>query len=197
MTTPTLRALGAIFAITTLLFGSPAQAQTATTAQTAQVATSGSTLLRNGDGVRSQGNTDLYRAALYLGQSASSFEQVLQIPGTKRLELKLLRDVSSDELSKLFSRGVDKSAPRQELSRAIPGLIRMSEIFSKYKRLQAGDVLTIDWIPSQGTVIGVKGQAQGAAIPDSAFFSTLLGIWLGNAPVDAGLKASLLGAAPV
>lgn len=196
MTTPSLRAFGAFIATALMLFGSPAQAQTAASAQTMQVAASASTLVRNGDGVRSQGSTDLYRVALYLGQSATTFDQVLQIPGAKRLELKLLRDVSSDELSKLFSRGVDKSAPRQALSRAIPGLIRMSEIFSTHKRLQAGDVLTIDWIPSQGTVIGVKGQAQGAAIPDPAFFSTLLGIWLGSAPVDAGLKSSLLGLAP-
>lgn len=179
-----------------MLFCAHAQAQTATTAQTTQVALAAGTLVRNGDGVRSQGSTDLYRAALYLSQPAASFDQVLQIQGAKRLELKMLRDISSDELSKLFSRSVDKSAPRQDLSRAIPGLIRMSDIFSRHKRLQAGDVLTIDWVPAQGTVISVKGQAQGAAIPDPAFFATLLGIWLGNAPVDAGLKSSLLGTAP-
>lgn len=197
MSSPSFRALGAAIATATLLFGSPAQAQTTNAAQAVQVGASASKLVRNGDGVRSQGSTDLYRAALYLGQPANTFEQVLQVPGAKRLELKLLRDISSDELSKLFSRSVDKSAPRQDLSRAIPGLIRMSEIFSAHKRLQAGDVLTIDWVPSQGTVIGVKGQPQGAAIADPAFFSTLMSIWLGNAPVDAGLKASLLGAAPV
>jgi len=165
-------------------------------AQTIQVASTSSPLVRNGHGVRSQGSIDLYRAALYLHQPAINFDQVLQTQGSKRLELTMLRDVSSDELGKLFSRGVDKSTPRHELSRAIPGLIRVGEIFSQHKRLQAGDVLTIDWIPGQGTVISVRGQAQGAAITDPSFFENLLGIWLGNMPVDARLKTSLLAGSP-
>lgn len=160
------------------------------------VAASASPLVRNGDGVRSQSSTDLYRAALYLSQPANSLDQLLQAKGTKRLELKMLRDISSDDLGKLFTRAIEKSSNRQELSRTIPGLIRMSEIFNQHKRLQAGDLLAIEWIPEKGTVISVKGEAQGAPIADPVFFESLLGIWLGNAPVDARLKSSLLAGAP-
>jgi len=150
-------------------------------------------LVQNGEGIRSQGATDLYRAALHLSQPASSMEQMLGSGGAKRLELRMLHAATSDELGKLFTRGIEKNNRRQELSRLIPGLIRMGEIFSQHKRLNAGDVLTIDWIPEQGTVISIKGVVQGAAIPDPAFFGSLLSIWLGKDPVDNELKSRLLG----
>lgn len=160
------------------------------------VAAAASPLVRNGDGVHSQGATDLYRASLYLSQPANSLDQLLHAQGSKRLELQMLREMSSDELGRLFLRGMEKGGNRYEFSRTIPGLIRMSEIFSQHKRLVAGDVLAIEWIPGKGTVISVKGQTQGAPIADPVFFEALLGIWLGNSPVDAGLKSSLLAGTP-
>lgn len=188
------RLICALMTATALFIATGAQAQVPSAKTT--VAATTSPMVRNGDGVRSQGATDLYRAALYLSQPANSLDQLLQAQGGKRLELQMLREMSSDELGKLFARGMEKSGNRQEFSRTIPGLIRMSEIFSQHKRLAAGDVLAIEWIPGKGTVISVKGQAQGAPIADPVFFETLLGIWLGSAPVDARLKASLLAGTP-
>ena len=153
----------------------------------------GSRLLRNGTGIRQVGSSSVYSAGLYLNQPASTMEQTLLVPGPKRLSLVMLRDTSSDELGKLFSRGIDNNAPRSELSRLIPGLMRMSDIFSRHKRLSSGDTLFIDWVPGRGTVISVKGEMQGEPVSDPAFFAALLGIWLGNAPADPALKDALLG----
>lgn len=192
MTPFPFRAILALLPALMLMGTAHAQSQTPAVQATSKPS---SILVRNGGGVRSQGKTDLYSAALYLSQPASSMDQVLETAGAKRLELRILRDTSSDELGKLFSRGIDKNNRRQELPRLIPGLMRMGEMFSQHKRLSAGDVLTIDWVPAQGTVISVKGQVQGAAIPDPVFFGAMLSIWLGNDPVDTTLKSHLLGKA--
>ncbi len=52
----------------------------------------------------------------------------------------------------------------------------------------------IDWIPGTGTVITVKGKAQGEPFQEPEFFNALLGIWLGNPQAcDWKLKDALLG----
>jgi hypothetical protein len=45
-----------------------------------------------------------------------------------------------------------------------------------------GDTFTIDWLPGQGTVIAVKGAAQGQPFKEPEFFQALLRIWLGKKP---------------
>jgi hypothetical protein len=69
----------------------------------------------------------------------------------------------------------------------------MGEIFASHKKLASGDVFTIDWVPNQGTVISVKGQAQGEPFKEPEFFNALLSIWLGKSPADHLLKTALLG----
>ena len=79
------------------------------------------------------------------------------------------------------------------MSKLIPGLMRMSQIFSDQKTLAKGDVFTIDWIPGTGTVISVKGKPQGESFKEQEFFNALMRIWLGPNPAEWKLKESLLG----
>jgi hypothetical protein len=69
----------------------------------------------------------------------------------------------------------------------------MGEVFSVHKRLMPGDTFTIDWLPGEGTVIAVKGQAQGQPFKEPEFFQALMRIWLGKNPADHQLKDALLG----
>jgi hypothetical protein len=79
------------------------------------------------------------------------------------------------------------------MSQLIPGLLRMSGIFSEQKQLKTGDNFTIDWVPGSGTVISVRGVPQGEPIKEQAFFNALVRIWLGPSPADWKLKDALLG----
>ena len=67
----------ALMTATALFIVTGAQAQVPSAKTT--VAATTSPMVRNGDGVRSQGATDLYRAALYLSQPANSLDQLLQV----------------------------------------------------------------------------------------------------------------------
>jgi hypothetical protein len=150
-------------------------------------------LLLNGAGVRYKAVFKVYTAGLYLTQKANSPEEVWKAPGPKRIHIVMLRDIDANELGKLFTRGVEDNTPRNEMSALVPGLIRMSDIFSRHKKLLTGDTFTVDWLPDQGTVISVKGQPQGEPFKEPAFFQALVRIWLGHNPADALLKDALLG----
>ncbi len=153
----------------------------------------GSTLLLNGAGVRHKAVFRVYTAGLYLDKKTSSPQEVAALKGPKRLSITMLREIDSTELGRLFSRGMEDNMDRTAFSKLIPGVLRMSQIFSDHKKLQAGDQFMIDWIPGTGTVITVKGKPQGEPFKEPEFFNALMGIWLGNAPADWKLKDALLG----
>jgi hypothetical protein len=153
----------------------------------------GNKLVLNGAGVRYKAVFKVYSAGLYLSKKTSSPEEALSMAGNKRISITMLRDIDSNELGKLFTRGVEDNAPKSEMSKLIPGLIRMGQIFSDQKKLVAGDSFTFEWVPGTGGVLTVKGKAQGEPFKESEFFIALLRIWLGPVPADYKLKEALLG----
>ena len=152
-----------------------------------------STVQLNGAGVRYKAVFKVYTAGLYLEKKAATAQEVASQRGPKRLSITMLREIDSTELGKLFSRGMEDNMDRAAFSRIVPGVLRMSQIFSDHKKLQARDQFMIDWIPGTGTVITVKGKVQGEPFKEPEFFNALMGIWLGNLPADFKLKDALLG----
>lgn len=153
----------------------------------------GSKLVLNGAGVRYKTIFKVYSAGLYLPKKTTSPEEALSMPGAKRISITMLRDIDSNELGKLFTRGVEDNAPKTEMSKLIPGLIRMGQVFSDQKKLVAGDSFTFEWVPGTGGVLTVKGKVQGEPFKEAEFFIALLRIWLGPVPADYKLKEALLG----
>jgi hypothetical protein len=147
----------------------------------------------NGAGVRYKAVFKVYAAGLYLPKKAATPEEVLAMPGAKRLSITALRDVDSNELGKLFARGMEDNMDKAAFSKLIPGVLRMSELFSKHKKLNSGETFLIDWIPGTGTVITVKGVQEGEPFREPEFYNALLRIWLGPSPADWKLKDALLG----
>lgn len=153
----------------------------------------GSKLVLNGAGTRYKAVFKVYAAGLYLNKKVSTPEEVLAAPGSKRISITMLRDIDANELGKLFSRGMEDNMPKGEFSKLVPAILRMSQIFSDYKNLKAGDVVTIDSAPSTGTVITIKGKPYGEPFKEAGFFNALVRIWLGPNPADWKLKDALLG----
>jgi Chalcone isomerase-like len=153
----------------------------------------GTALVHNGSGIRYKAVFKVYEASLYLTRKAGTPDEVMAAPGPKRLHIQMLREIDAGELGKLFTRGVEDNALKGEMSRLIPGLIRMGQVFSDQKKLKSGDTFAIDWIPGQGTLITVKGVQQGEPFKEPEFFAALMRIWLGNSPADWQLKDALLG----
>lgn len=155
----------------------------------------GTTLALNGAGTRFKAIFKVYVAALYLGKKAGTPEEVVSQAGPKRLSVTMVRDIDAAELGKLLTRGIEDNMGKAAMSKLIPGLVRMGQIFSDQKKMLAGDNFMIDWVPEKGSVITVKGVVQGEPFKEPEFFAALMSIWLGPSPADYKLKDALLGAA--
>ena len=155
----------------------------------------GSKLQLNGAGIRYKAIFKVYVAALYVGKKVATPEEFYAATGPKRMSITMLRDIDSNELGKAFTKGFEENAAKGEMSKLIPGLVRMGQVFADQKKLVAGDNFTTDWIPGTGTVITVKGKTQGEPFKEPEFFNALMRIWLGNNPADWKLKDALLGKA--
>jgi hypothetical protein len=149
-----------------------------------------------GAGVRYKVFFKVYTAGLYLTVKAPTTEAVLAAPGPKRMHIVMLRDIDANELGKLFTKGMEQNSPREEFSKSINGVLRMSDIFSAKKKLTKGEYFSVDWVPGSGTVVMVNGNVQGEPIKEPEFFNALMKIWLGSSPADWQLKEALLGKPP-
>jgi hypothetical protein len=162
-------------------------------ANTLQVGSS--KLQLNGAGVRYKVVFKVYAAALYLTEKVTTPEGVLAAPGPRHLQIVMLREIDANELGKLFTKGMEQNAPREEFSKSIGGIMRMSDIFSSRKKLMPGESFAVEWVPGTGTVILVNGKPEGQPIKEPEFYSALMKIWFGKSPADQQLKDALLGKA--
>ena len=188
--------LCAVVAATTLFTITAARAQTTEVGgvkfeNTMQVGTT--KLQLNGAGVRYKAVFKVYAAGLYLSAKASTPEAVLAASGPRLLQIVMLREIDANELGKLFTKGMEQNAPREDFSKSINGIMRMSEVFSSRKKLAAGESFALEWVPGVGTTILVNGKASGEPVKEPEFYSSLMKIWLGQSPADASLKEALLG----
>lgn len=151
----------------------------------------------NGAGTRIKAIFKVYVGGLYTSKKVGTLEELLAAPGPKRLSMTFLREIEAGPFGKLLTRGVEDNVAKSEMSKLVPGLIRMSDIFTRYKVLVPGDVVTIDWIPGTGMVVTVttKGQAQvqDEAFKEPEFFKAIMSIWFGHSPADYLLKDAMLG----
>lgn len=150
-------------------------------------------LVLNGAGVRYKTVIKVYTAGLYLTRKAGATEDVLAAPGPKRMHIVMLREINAGELGKLFTRGMEDNSPRDEFFKSVGGIMKMSELFSRIKKLEPGESFSVDWVPGVGTTILVNGKPATEPVKEPEFFSALVKIWLGKSPADSMLKDALLG----
>lgn len=158
-----------------------------------RVTVAGKPLVLNGAGIRYKAVFKVYTAGLYVEKPANTTAGLLDQPGPKRMTITMLRDIDSAELGKLFARGMEDNMEKGSFAQLIPGVMRMSQVFTNHKTLKAGETFVLDWIPGTGTVLTVKGKVEGEPFKEEAFFEALMRIWLGPKPADWQLKDALLG----
>lgn len=135
----------------------------------------------------------MYVGQLYTTKKVASLEELIAAPGPKRLSMVFVREIEAGPFGKLLTRGVEDNNSKSEMSKLVPGLIRMGDIFTVNKVLVPGDVIHIDWIPGTGMLITAKGKAQGEPFKEPEFYRAIMSIWFGNVPADHTLKDALLG----
>lgn len=154
----------------------------------------GTKLQLNGAGIRYKGPFKVYVGDLYTTQKVKSLDELVAAPGPKRLTMTFLREIEAASFGKLLTRGVEDNISKNEMSKLVPGMIRMGDIFTINKVLVPGDVITLDWIPGTGMVVTAKGKVQGEPFKEPEFYRAIMSIWFGPVPADWKLKDAMLGA---
>ena len=137
-----------------------------------------------------------YAAGLYLVKTARNLPEAIASPGPKRLELRMLREIDSQQLGRQLSNTLNSNVPRAELYGCLPGLAQIGEAFGAKKRLAVGDQFSLDSVMSQGTYIMINGERVGQ-IKGPEFFGCVLKAYLGEPSSDAALKKALLTPPPI
>ena len=174
----------------------PLAAQVTLEGQTfdARVRVGGQDLLLNGVGLRAVAWLKGYAAGLYLPQKSGSADTVLAMPGPKRLQLRMLQQVSTQEFVKAFDRGVKRNTPEADLPALTARMQQFDAIVSALGTVRKGDVVDLDFVPGQGLLFVHNGKRRGDAVQGEDFYAALLRSFVGDKPYDAKLKAGLLGA---
>ncbi|MBC3870701.1 chalcone isomerase family protein [Undibacterium oligocarboniphilum] len=178
-----------------LLIGMSAQAATTDVAgvkfeESVQVANTD--LHLNGAGIRYKAIFKVYAAGLYLKEKKTTVPDVLASAGPRRVTLVMLRDLSNEDFGRGFMQGIQQNTDKAEKAKLTSQFLRFGELFASVPELKKGDVMTNDWIPGVGTIVSLNGKKMGEPYPDIAFYNALLRIWLGENPVDRGLKKAML-----
>ena len=153
----------------------------------------GAKLQLNGAGTRYKAVFKVYTAGLYLAKKSGSTPDVLATQGPKRLTLTFVREIASEELGRLFIKGIKSNTPNEEYTRIVGSVMRMSQVFYEARKMKVGEVINMDWVPGKGTLITIRGVPVGDPFPEPEFYGALLRIWLGPDPADWQLKDALLG----
>jgi Chalcone isomerase-like len=148
-------------------------------------------LVLNGAGVRTRVVFKVYVASLYLPQKAADLAGVLA-KGPRRIQLNLLRTLSADQLVDALNEGLVENNTAAELAAVKSQTDQLATIMKAFKEVKEKDVVTLDFVDG-ATRVGLNGDAKGS-IPGDAFNQALTKVWLGDKPVQADLKKSLLGA---
>jgi hypothetical protein len=174
------------------LHGAALAASTSTRFEPA-VQVAGSRLQLNGAGTRFKAIFKIYDLALYTPRKVGSSEELLALPGAKRLQFTALRELSSTDLGRLFLRGMADNVSPELIQKHTLSNSRLSDALSGRSRLHPGDTFAMDFIPGKGTQFYIQGQPQGEPVGDAEFFGMVLNIWFGARPADAALRDAMLG----
>jgi hypothetical protein len=147
-------------------------------------------LVLNGAGVRTRVVFKVYVASLYLPQKATELAAVLA-KSPRRIQLNLLRTLAADQLVEALNEGLAENNTAAELGAVKSQVDALATIMKSFKEVKEKDVITLDFVDG-ATRIGLNGDAKGN-IGGDAFNQALTKVWLGEKPVQADLKKSLLG----
>lgn len=158
-----------------------------------QATVAGQTLELNGVGLRAVAWLKGYAAGLYLSQRVRTPQQVVAAPGAKRLQMRMLLDVDTEEFVKAFGKGIARNSPPAELPVLAARMARFDALVRAIGKVKKRDVIDLDWLPGTGLQLTLNGRQRGEPIPGEDLYAALLRIFVGDRPVDPEMKIGLLG----
>ncbi|TVP59112.1 MAG: chalcone isomerase [Halomonadaceae bacterium] len=147
-------------------------------------------LLLNGAGKRRYFFVDAYVAALYLPRLSQDSQTIINAQEPMAISL----HITSDRITR--ERMVDsiRDGFKQALGGDLEPVQRyLDELLAAFHRkIREGDQVQLIYTPETGVEIRHNGDTVGQVAGDARFKQALFAIWLGDNPVQSGLRRELL-----
>ena len=107
------------------------------------------------------------------------WDKALTMPGAKRLLVVALRDLSARDLSNALLDRIRQNAAPGEVEGNVIGIAAVGGAFGARKRMNKGEVLTVDYLPlSKTTEFRLNGQPMIDPIPGDKLYPLLMKVWI-------------------
>ena len=161
----------------------------------------GRTLLLNGAGMRKRGYFATDVTSVYLAERRDTVAGAESVPGPKRLQLVLLRDLPGSTIERYFVSDFRAAATDAEFKQLIREVGLVGSVYGHIKMLHKGDTVHMDWIPGKGMRAAINGTplvmdelggSQQLFINSELLYRIFLRMYIGE-HVNAELRDNLLG----
>ena len=164
--------------------------QVPATPATAEVG--GQSLVLNGKATRTVWGFPVYHVGLFLEERNPDGVAIMTADrGAKRIHMNMLRAVEKKDFMATVRENVDQNLTTAEKETYAAELSAYLGHLEKGGDIQPGRIITIDYVPGQGTVLGLDGREVGT-IAGHDFYHVMLRLWIGR-PLQASIKEGLLG----
>lgn len=150
-------------------------------------------LVLNGVGLRAVAFIRGYAAGLYVPQKSGDAEALIGQKGPKRLSLHMLRQVSAADFIDALDHGLRRNLRAEEVQALTPRIDAFNRTLAEIGGANKGEVVDLDLDAEGNTRLRVNGGLRGQPVAGADFYAALMRVFIGERPVDPGLKKGLLG----
>ena len=149
------------------------------------------TLVLNGGGIRKKLFFKVYTGGLYLTENSKSAADIVNADKGTGFRLTITSGVIN---SSNFSEAIEEGFGKSMKGKTAPLKAKIDQLIATFKseEIKEGDMFELFYVPGEGVLASKNGKLK-TTITGLDFKKALFGIWLGEEPVDADLKAGLLG----
>ena len=149
-------------------------------------------LVLNGQATRTVWGFSVYQVGLFLERPSRDALAIMQGDrGAKRVQMHMLRGVDKKDFVATVRESIDRNLTPAEKETFAAELAAYLGHLEKGGDIRPGRVITIDYLPDEGTVLALDGRRVGV-IAGHDFSPVMLRLWIGR-PLQASIKQGLLG----
>jgi Chalcone isomerase-like len=153
----------------------------------------GQSIKLNGVGIRAVAWLKGYVAGLYVAQPNTNAHTLMKAGGAKRVSLVMMREADTEVFVKAVHGGIEKNLSDEQIAALDTRLQSFDAAVRGIGKVKEGDIVNLDFVPDKGLVLSFNGQTRGSPVQGKDFYEAILGIFIGDNPVDKSLKLGLLG----
>lgn len=128
----------------------------------------------------------VYAASFYFGEGAV-LDPEADVP--RRLEIEYFVKLDGPDFGKAADKLLADSFPEETLT---PLRERLDTLARAYVDVKPGDRYALTYLPGRGTELSLNGKPL-ALVPGADFARVYFSMWVGEKPIDTGLRDAILG----